>query len=707
MKKFLLLGRVLPVIAMAILTGCSQPADEIDALDEDSGKLPALTGSVSITGEKAVGGKLTAKTSALGGSGAIAYKWTSSLDNNAVIGTSPTYMVAEADNNSIIRVTVSRAGYLGTKNAYATIGTVEPTPVVTHAPDEPWIVGEQGPAGGTIFFVNDDHGRYGDDWDYLEAAPEDVPGLFAWASDAFTSVRLEGDFSVDIGKGQKNTELILDDERGDPNPPAAKAATGYKLNGFTDWFLPSSGELNAMYENRAVISGDFADSFYWSSSQNQDAINNDEAWYQKFDNGDIYYYGNKYGTHYVRPVRAFLASPEPTPTPTATPSGSPTASASPTAAPSGTPPASPEPSPTPSSTPSGTPTSTPTASATPEPTSTSTPEPTTSATPTATPSGTPTASATPTATSSGTPTSTPMPNPSSPSIAVKFGIDVTVNSTDKVATVFTTLHNYLATDPQVSGSGTTRKIGDIALGDYIDLASLNVAAYNGQGAINATDAAITPNPQPFEGYEGRLLRLIVVGINTYSNKNDNGTGNDPHLVFQFQNIPGDHRMNYVNTNVGGYKDSEMRAYLTGNFLTGLKNAGVPEDIFWAPSRRVWNGFLQEEWRPNNTDQATGSSNTTVDEIEDALFLPTEREMFGTRIYSHANYETAVNQGRFEYYLNNPSRIKYHSGLTDKRYWVASPHYGKWCYFEFVSTDGSVYFNDASRSLGVAPAFCVK
>ncbi|GHU39485.1 hypothetical protein FACS1894190_04350 [Spirochaetia bacterium] len=385
MKKFLLLGGVVTVIALAIFIGCSQPAGETDALDEDSGKLPALTGSVSITGEKAVGKKLTAKTSALGGSGAIAYKWTSSREGSAVIGTSPTYTVAEDDNNSVIRVTVSRAGYSGVKNASATIGTVEPTPVVTHAPDEPWLIGEQGPAGGTVFFVNDDPDTYRD-WDYLEAAPHDVPGLFAWASDGYKDVHLDGEFSVDIGKGEANTTFILE---ADPDAPAAKAATGYELNGFTDWFLPSSGELNAMYENRAVINGDFADSFYWSSSQNQDA--NDEAWYQRFDNGDIYYYGNKYGTHYVRPVRAFLATPEPTDSPEPDPTVSPT--------PSSTSTAPPEPSPTPSSTPSGSPS----ASASPTPSGT----PTTSATPTATPSGSPTTSASPSASASPTVTATP------------------------------------------------------------------------------------------------------------------------------------------------------------------------------------------------------------------------------------------------------------------------------------------------------------
>ncbi|GHU39842.1 hypothetical protein FACS1894190_05880 [Spirochaetia bacterium] len=301
-------------------------------------------------------------------------------------------------------------------------------------------------------------------------------------------------------------------------------------------------------------------------------------------------------------------------------------------------------------------------------------------------------------------------NPSSPSIAAKFDIDVTANSAAKVTQVFTTLQNYLATNPAETGSGATLKLGDIALGDYIDLASLNVAGYPvddttaGYGKIDATDEPITPSPPPFAGYEGRLLRLIVVGINTYSGIN--GNGNDPHIVFQFQNVPGVRWMNPTDTNVGGYAASEIRKYLVpvsgvgGNFLTGLKAAGVPEDFLWAPARKVWNGFIPG-------DVGSSSSNAAVDTIEDALFLPTEWEMLGLQSLNFTNAsatETAGNQGRFEYYTNNPSRTKYDSRSV-RNYWVASPYSGSASSFCFVSGGSSYGF--ANTSAGVAPAFCVK
>jgi hypothetical protein len=78
----------------------------------------------------------------------------------------------------------------------------------------------------------------------------------------------------------------------------------------------------------------------------------------------------------------------------------------------------------------------------------------------------------------------------------------------------------------------------------------------------------------------------------------NSSNNDtPHAVFQFQNSPVMRRMNAADTNEDGYPASEMRAYLapvnddneSGNFLaglTGLNNAGVPEDVLLVPARTM-------------------------------------------------------------------------------------------------------------------------
>lgn len=85
--------------------------------------------------------------------------------------------------------------------------------------------------------------------------------------------------------------------------------------GMTDWFLPSKGELNALYEQRETVGGfglpgnDWS-SFetYWSSTQSDETVSmgfTDVAWAQDFDGGaqrGDWGRGNSFG---VRPVRAF------------------------------------------------------------------------------------------------------------------------------------------------------------------------------------------------------------------------------------------------------------------------------------------------------------------------------------------------------------------------------------------------------------------
>ena len=85
--------------------------------------LPALTGTVSISGTAEVGQTLTAVTSTLGGSGDISYQWKRGGSTN--IGTnSSTYQVQSADIGSTITVTVTRTG-----NSSSRISA--PTEVVT------------------------------------------------------------------------------------------------------------------------------------------------------------------------------------------------------------------------------------------------------------------------------------------------------------------------------------------------------------------------------------------------------------------------------------------------------------------------------------------------------------------------------------------------------------------------------------------------
>jgi hypothetical protein len=87
--------------------------------------LPALSGTVSISGTAQVGQTLTANTSYLYGSGTISYQW--KRNGIANIGTnSSTYAVQSSDVGSTISVTVTRSGNSGsvTSSSTATVSAV-------------------------------------------------------------------------------------------------------------------------------------------------------------------------------------------------------------------------------------------------------------------------------------------------------------------------------------------------------------------------------------------------------------------------------------------------------------------------------------------------------------------------------------------------------------------------------------------------------
>ena len=97
--------------------------------DSDAG-LPALTGTVSITGDPVVGQTLTANITALGGTGTASFQWESGIAPNftAITGaTGATYTVQAADVNQAIRVVVTRAGYSGQAIGGPTAAVTDPS----------------------------------------------------------------------------------------------------------------------------------------------------------------------------------------------------------------------------------------------------------------------------------------------------------------------------------------------------------------------------------------------------------------------------------------------------------------------------------------------------------------------------------------------------------------------------------------------------
>ena len=155
-------------------------------------------------------------------------------------------------------------------------------------------VGQAGPGGGIVFF---NKGNSTSSWQYLETATSDQSTGLAWGC---TGLSIPGT-QLAVGSGEANTSLIVAGCNEASFP--AKICDNLSLGGQTDWFLPSSDELNLMYKNLHTNNqGNFSDSYYWSSTEDGAS----HAGSLSLISGHA---GNgsmpKHLTLYVRAVRAF------------------------------------------------------------------------------------------------------------------------------------------------------------------------------------------------------------------------------------------------------------------------------------------------------------------------------------------------------------------------------------------------------------------
>ena len=127
------------------------------------------------------------------------------------------------------------------------------------------------------------------------AAPSDTTAAWGCFGTAI------GSTLTSIGSGQANTTLIV--TNCSQVGIAARICDNMVLNGYSDWYLPSYGELFSLYENLYTNNlGNFGNNTYWSSTE-FDSYN---AWY-------IYFYNSSYAINktsrsfinYVRAVRTF------------------------------------------------------------------------------------------------------------------------------------------------------------------------------------------------------------------------------------------------------------------------------------------------------------------------------------------------------------------------------------------------------------------
>ena len=196
-------------------------------------------------------------------------------------------------------------------------------------------VGDTGPGGGKVFYVHASGtftcgATLASTCKYLEAAPNTWSGGSAdptklWAISTYQSsdiATITNDSSaynnaLGIGLGYKNSLAIVN--QGNDTTTAAGAARAYNGGSQSDWYLPTTAELNLLCQwARNVVqsvttpctggslntgtgaSGGFSSATYWNSSEHGARI----AWYQIFGGG-VQFFNFKNDALYVRPVRAF------------------------------------------------------------------------------------------------------------------------------------------------------------------------------------------------------------------------------------------------------------------------------------------------------------------------------------------------------------------------------------------------------------------
>jgi hypothetical protein len=160
--------------------------------------------------------------------------------------------------------------------------------------------------GGVVFhlFAEEEIGYVAGETHGLIAAVADQSSGIIWYNGSYVTTGATG---TAIGTGATNTTTIISVQGATETSYAAGLARAYTGGGYTDWFLPSKGELSKMYYNKATINSRAASNYgsdlsasYWSSTEDD----NNNAWATFFGNGyqnGIY----KNNPMSVRAVRAF------------------------------------------------------------------------------------------------------------------------------------------------------------------------------------------------------------------------------------------------------------------------------------------------------------------------------------------------------------------------------------------------------------------
>lgn len=146
-------------------------------------------------------------------------------------------------------------------------------------------------------------------------------------------------------------------------------------------------------------------------------------------------------------------------------------------------------------------------------------------------------------------------------------------------------------------------------------------------------------------------------------------------------------MNSSDTNSGGWKSCARRTWCNNIYYNALPSV------------------LKSMVKTVNKKVSVGNNSSTIETVQDKIFLAAEIEMFGSAHNSFAGEGT-----QYQYYKNATANRykmpKYTSNSVSQRYWERSPCRGTSTIFCHVFNDGNMNGDDANYAYGVAPCLCI-
>ena len=248
---------------------------------------------------------------------------------------------------------------------------------------------------------------------------------------------------------------------------------------------------------------------------------------------------------------------------------------------------------------------------------------------------------------------------------------------------------------------TTSPVGGVSYvnglpNDWYIMKEIGMAISEASGSINKNTAgSIYVNKENKWAYKitpGNTINVTsqigthvyaVMGFNNFAltdQRHYGGTHTTAGLTFGMVDCVGEYPMNSFKTNRRGWEKCLMR---TSTMPT--LQSGMPDTL--AQVKVPYVNYGQ----------------STILYSDDYMFLPAEKEVFGTRRLSPEAEANALTQ--FAYYKNGGSKIKRISG-AEAYWWLRSVYYNSSTAFCLVDISGGANLDSATYTRSAAPCFCV-